>query len=156
MSDRGDDAQRGAPGFVDPESWIGQLVGPSGFQGVSSQMFLSSLQEITRALKANTQSNIFGQNSALNLTAAAVIKTSSGRLRKLVIIAPGSTSGAFSFNDCTTVGAAAAANLVYSLPFGSTQNVAGAILSIDLPFKTGIVLSAVPGGGSPICAVSFD
>ena len=96
-----------------------------------------------------------GKSSALNLTAAAVIKGSSGRLAKIVIIAPGSTSGTFTFNDCATTGAATAANTIFTLAYNATSNVAGSVFNVEWPCANGIVLSAVPGGGSPIVAVSF-
>lgn len=97
-----------------------------------------------------------GSKSSLNLTAAGVIKATPGRLRRIVIQAPGSTSGAFTFNDVTTVGGAAAGNQIFTLPYNGTNNIAGAIFDVDWPCANGIVLSAVPGGGSPIVAVSYD
>ena len=99
--------------------------------------------------------NVGGTASALNLTAAAVIKAAPGRLVRIVIVAPGSTSGAFTFNDCATVGAAAAANEIFTLPYNGANNIAGATFVLEWPCATGIVLSAVPGGGSPVVAVSY-
>lgn len=96
-----------------------------------------------------------GRSSLLNLTAAGVVKAAPGRLRR-IIIAPGSTSGAFTFNDCLTTGAAAPANEIFTLPYNAPANVIGYVINLDWPCATGIVLSAVPGAGSPICAVSFD
>lgn len=92
-----------------------------------------------------------GEKSALNLTAATVIKATPGRVARVVVIAGGSTSGAFTLNDCATTGAAAASNEIFTLAFGAT---AGTAFVLDWPCLTGIVLSAVPGG-SPILAVSF-
>lgn len=97
-----------------------------------------------------------GKSSALNQTAAAVIKTGAGRLAKVIIVAPGSGSGAFTFNDCATVGAAAAANELWTLPYNAAGNVAGAIFNIDFPVAVGLVLSAVPGAGAPIINISYD
>lgn len=97
-----------------------------------------------------------GSKTALNQTVAGVIKASPGRLRKLIVIAPGTTSGSFSLNDCTTTGAAAAGNLLYELTYNSSLNVAGAVFALDMPCAAGLVLSAVPGSGSPICAVVYD
>ena len=97
-----------------------------------------------------------GVSSKLNMTTAVVIKAGPGRLRRIVIIAPGSTSGAFTFNDCLTTGAAAAANEIFTLAYNATANVAGYVINLDWPCLVGIVLSAVPGGGSPIVAVSYD
>lgn len=97
-----------------------------------------------------------GSKTALNQTVAAVIKAAPGRLRKLIIIAPGTTSGAFTLNDCTTTGAAAAGNELFTLLYNATANVAGAIFPLDMPCANGLVLSAVPGSGSPVCAVVYD
>ena len=97
-----------------------------------------------------------GSSSSLNLTGAAAIKASAGRLKKIVIIAPGSTSGAFTFNDCATTGTAAAGNEIFTLPYNATNNVAGTVINLDWPCANGITLSAVPGAGSPIIAVSYE
>lgn len=113
-----------------------------------------------KPLKQDSTGNLNSQNggvsSALNLTAAGVIKASPGRLRKIVIIAPGTTSGAFTFNDATTTAGAAAANEIFTLPYNGTANVPGYVITLDWPCANGIVLSAVPGAGSPIVAASFD
>jgi hypothetical protein len=93
--------------------------------------------------------------SALNITAATVIKATPGRLAKIIIVAPGSGSGAFTFNDCATTGAASAANTVFTLAYNATANVAGAVINLDWPFLVGIVLSAVPGAGAPTVSVSY-
>lgn len=102
--------------------------------------------------------NIVGQavSRALNVSVASVIKATPGRIMRLVIIAPGTTSGAFTLNDCATTGAATAANTIFSLPFNGANNIAGATFTLDWPCTTGIVLSAVPGAGSPIVAISFS
>ena len=96
-----------------------------------------------------------GLSSSLNNTAAAVIKATPGRIAKLIIIAPGTTSGAFTLNDCATTGAAAASNEIFTMAYNATANVAGAVIDLDFPCAVGIVLSAVPGGGSPIVAISY-
>lgn len=97
-----------------------------------------------------------GSRSALNLTAAVAIKATPGRIRRVIVLAPGSGSGAFTINDCATTGAAAAGNQIWSMAYNASANVAGAIFSLDWPCLVGIVLSAVPGAGSPIIAVSYD
>lgn len=96
-----------------------------------------------------------GEKSALNQTAAAVIKVGAGRVGTVIIVAPGTTSGAFTLNDCATTGAAAAANEIWTMAYNATANVAGAIIPIDFPVTTGLVLSAVPGAGSPIISISY-
>ncbi|MCX7898483.1 MAG: hypothetical protein N2444_00070 [Methylocystis sp.] len=96
-----------------------------------------------------------GDKVAANLTAAAVIKTGRGRVGRISIIAPGSTSGAWTLHDAATVGAATAANRLWTLPYNGGSNVAGTVIDIDLPFTNGLVLAAVPGGGSPQAVVSY-
>ncbi len=94
-------------------------------------------------------------SAALNITAAAVIKATPGRIARIVILAPGSTSGAFTFNNCATTGAATTANQVFTLPYNGTNNIAGAVFDISVPCSAGIVCSAVPGAGSPRVLVTY-
>lgn len=98
---------------------------------------------------------IGGSQSALNVTAAALIFAGPVRLCKIVILAPGSTSGAFTFNDIDTLAGAAAGNAFFSIAYNAANNVAGAVFNVDWPCAKGLVLSAVPGGGSPILAISY-
>lgn len=94
-------------------------------------------------------------SAALNITAAAAIKATPGRLARIVILAPGTTSGAFTFNNCATTGAATTANQVFTLPYNGTNNIAGAVFDISVPCSVGIVCSAVPGAGSPRVLVTY-
>lgn len=91
-----------------------------------------------------------GIRSALNLTAPTVIKAMPGRIAKLVVV-DGGTNGAFMLNDCATLDMAAAANTIFTLPFGAR---AGTVIDFDWPCAVGIALSAVPSGG--ILAVSYS
>lgn len=100
--------------------------------------------------------NAGGNNSDLNNTTAQVIKSSPGRLRRVVINNAGSGSGAFTFNDCATLAAANAANQILTMPFNATDCFAGSIVVADIVCKIGLVMSAVPAGGSPSCGVFFD
>lgn len=93
-----------------------------------------------------------GSLSSLNMTAAGVIKAAPGVLYRIVVVAGGSTSGSFVFNDCTTTGAAAASNQVLIIPEGTAV---GTAYWIEWPCQNGIVLSAVPTAGSPIVAVAY-
>lgn len=95
-----------------------------------------------------------GTTFVTNRTIAVAIKATAGRLRKIIILAPGSGSGSFSVNNCATTGAATAANLIWTRAFGDVK--AGDVFDLDVPCDTGITLSAVPGAGSPICAFVFD
>lgn len=83
-------------------------------------------------------------NTALNVTAAAVISASPTTLRKLIVSAPG-TVGNLVLNDTDDLGSVAAANQIVSIPFGSL--VAGQIINLDWPCYTGLVVSAMTTGG---------
>ena len=96
-----------------------------------------------------------GAAATLNVNAASVVHLGAGRVCKVIVVAPGSTSGAFTINDCATTGAATAANTVWTLPYNGTANVAGASFDLDFPLTTGLVVSAVPGGGSPQLSISY-
>lgn len=90
-----------------------------------------------------------GNHTTLNVTAAAVISAAAKRLCKVIIVVPGSGSGAFTLNDVATVGAAAQANVIWTMPYNSALNIAGQVINVDAPLATGLVVSAVPGAGSP-------
>jgi len=96
-----------------------------------------------------------GSTPAYNLTAATVVKATSGRLCKIIVVNPGTTGGGFTFNDCATTGAAAASNEIFTIAYNATADVSGLVVTLDWPCLTGIVLSAVPTGGTPIISVSF-
>ena len=104
------------------------------------------------ALVVGTQ----GQLSALDQTVAALIDAKARRLAKIIIVAPGTTGGAFTLNDSATLGGAAAGNVVWTAPFNGTGIVAGAVIPIDAPLVNGLVLSAVPTAGSPIINIFYD
>jgi hypothetical protein len=91
--------------------------------------------------------------AAYNVTAAAVIKASPGTLFRIVVIAPGTTGGGLTLNDCATTGAAAIGNEIASIPYSDLT--AGQVIDLEWPCKAGIVVSAVPTGGSPIYAISY-
>jgi hypothetical protein len=86
-----------------------------------------------------------GDRTTFNITAAAVIKPAPGTLMRINVIAPG-TAGSLTFNDCTTTGAATAANEIYTVPFGSLS--AGEVITLEWPANAGITVSAVPTGGA--------
>ena len=93
--------------------------------------------------------------SKLNITAAAVVKATPGRISKIVVVAPGTTSGNLTVNDSATVAGASAANTILDTPFSDLT--AGQVIDLgNWPCVNGIVISAVPGAGSPIFAVSYS
>jgi hypothetical protein len=85
-----------------------------------------------------------GLSSSLNVTAAAPIKASAGRIARVVINNPGS-AGNLTINDSATTGAAAAANQIFTAAFGSLA--AGQVIALEFPCAHGITLSAIPTGG---------
>lgn len=101
-------------------------------------------------------STVGGDSTQLNITAAAVVKNTAGRIAKIVILAPGSTGGAFTINNCATTGAATTANQVFTLPYDSAINVAGQVIELDMLCSAGITVSAVPTGGSPRIVVTYS
>ena len=94
-----------------------------------------------------------GKLSALNVTAAAVVKAGAGRVARVVVLGVVGTGGALTINDCATTGTATTANQIFTAPFGSVTP--GTIFLIDFPVTTGIVVSAVPTGGTPQFAISY-
>jgi hypothetical protein len=82
-------------------------------------------------------------NSALNISAATVVKVGSGKVMKVSM----NTAGAGAqINDCATTGAAAASNLIAVLP-----NAVG-VTTLDWPFTTGLCVN--PGAG--VVSVSWS
>ena len=87
----------------------------------------------------------FGGNaSVLNVTAPTVIKALPGTLWTVSVTTAGTTAG--SVHDCSTVAAAAVANLTYAIP-----DVAG-IYELNFPHFAGIVVT--PGTGQ-VLSVAF-
>jgi len=86
-----------------------------------------------------------GNANLLNITAAAVVKATPGTIYNVSVTTAGSAPGAV--HDVATVGAAAAANLVASIP-----NTVGNY-SLIFPCATGIVVT--PGTGQ-VLSVSYN
>ncbi|WP_343743372.1 hypothetical protein [Herbaspirillum huttiense] len=92
-----------------------------------------------------------GSANKLNISAATVVKATPGRACRLIVqTAP--SAGAITVNDTTTTGAAAAANQIFTIAFGSAP--AGTIFNLDFPCASGIVISSVGTGG--VVAISYD
>lgn len=94
-----------------------------------------------------------GSSSKLNITAATVVKAAPGRIAKIFINGVVGTGGALTINDCATVAAAAAGNEIAT--FAGTIAV-GTVINLDWPCAVGIVVSAVPTGGTPVFSISYD
>lgn len=117
----------------------------------TNRLAVSAALSINGAALSNTNRvpvQCGGNSQQYNITAAAVVKATPGRVARVSIIAAGSTAG--SVNDCSTTGAAAASNQVLAIP---TTAAPGTVLLLDWNCATGIVV--VPGTGGVI-AVSFD
>ena len=83
-----------------------------------------------------------GNQSALNVSAAAVIVPYTIRLARIVVlVSPG--SGAATFNDCATTGAAAAGNVIINIP---TMTAVGTVYDLNWPCLVGLTCSAAGGG----------
>lgn len=85
-----------------------------------------------------------GNTTRSNISAAAVVKASAGRIAKVSVVVAGSAAG--SVNNVATIGGVAAANLVAVIP-----NTVG-VYDIDMPCSAGIVVT--PGTGQTV-AVSY-
>jgi hypothetical protein len=93
-----------------------------------------------------------GAQSALNVTAAAVIKASPGTVMRIVVVAAGS-GGNLTVNDVCTTGAAAAANEIFTMAQSALS--VGQVITLEFPVKNCITVSAVPTG-SPQLSISYN
>jgi hypothetical protein len=100
------------------------------------------------------QTRTGGVQSALNVTAAAVIKAAPGALVSILVLAPGTTSGSLTINDCLTTGAAASTNVLWTALY--TALTVGQVITLNFPALVGIVVSAVPTAGSPNYNIFFN
>ncbi len=88
---------------------------------------------------------IGGNRSVENITAATVIKATTGTIFKVSVNIAGTADGKVS--DTTTVGGVAAANLVAPIPF------AVGVINLEWPCTSGIVVT--PGAGQTL-SVSYS
>jgi hypothetical protein len=99
--------------------------------------------------QTSVQTTSGGQLTALNVTAATVIKGSPGRVFRITVnTVP--TSSAVSVNDAATTGAAAASNLILNAPSASLT--AGQVITLEFPCANGIVVNP---GTSGVVSVSY-
>lgn len=93
-----------------------------------------------------------GRFSALNVTAAKVIKASNGGTLFRIIVQTAGSAGSLTINDNTALGGTnTAANTLCSIPFGNLTS--GRIIKGQWPCANGIVVSSMPTGG--VIAVSY-
>jgi len=93
-----------------------------------------------------------GTNSALNVTAATLVKGSTGRLSTICINTVGS-AGTLNVYDSATTAGASASNLMYSLAYNAATAVAGAVFFLDIPFQNGLVVTPATG---QVVSVAFS
>ena len=86
-----------------------------------------------------------GQKTFFNITAATLVKASSGRVAKVSVLVAGSVAG--SVNDAATIVGAGAANEIAVIP--ATVGV----YNIDFPVSNGIVLTPGTGQTLAICYI---
>ena len=93
-----------------------------------------------------------GNKSALNITAASVVKATNGIVFTITTSTAG-TAGDLVLNDYNALGAGnTAANQIIAIPFGSLAD--GGVLTLKWPCATGITVSAVPTGW--VGAISYS
>lgn len=83
-----------------------------------------------------------GVKSALNVTAATLVKPLAGRVMTLVSIVAGS-SGSIVVNDVATVAGAATANVAYT---SAVTPAVGTVIVLNWPMTNGIVVTPTTGG----------
>lgn len=93
-----------------------------------------------------------GNSSVLNITGSGVVKSSAGRLCRVVSVSSGSSSGVFSFYDSATTSGSSSSNLVFTMSAAA----AGTVTSLDFPFVNGISVVLVNTAGTPTVALSFN
>ena len=118
--------------------------GQNGFVGWiaknAANAFVQLLVDAQGALRVSQG----GSKSALNVTAATVIKAGAGRVARINVTVAGAAG---TLSDCATTGAASAANLIMVVP--ATVG----IYNIEWPFALGLVYTP---GASQVASISYD
>lgn len=97
-------------------------------------------------------SSIGGTRTANGITAAALINPRRCTLNSMHVVAPG-TSGTLTINDAASLDGANESNIIFSHDFSDLT--AGQLIPLQWPVQSGIVVSAVPTGGSINLAFTF-
>jgi hypothetical protein len=90
-----------------------------------------------------------GQSSALDVTAATVVKALPGRLVRITVLTA-ATAGTFGAYDTTTTGSAATANAI--VQYTAAWPAVGTVITLEWPCANGIVVNP---GTSGVVAVSY-
>lgn len=86
-----------------------------------------------------------GQKTAFNVAATKVIKAPGPGTVFTIRVITAPSASALTLNDCALVADAALANELASIPFGLLT--AGALIQVQAPFQTGLVVSSIGTGG---------
>jgi hypothetical protein len=97
--------------------------------------------------------SVGGNQTALGVAAAKIINARPCILYSLTIVNPGS-GGTLTVNDSATIGGASSSNTLLSI--ASSSLAVGQTFQLAFPVTTGIVVSAVPTGGSINIAYSYS
>jgi hypothetical protein len=93
--------------------------------------------------QTSVQTTSGGQLTALNVTAATVIKPNPGRVLRVTVLSV-ATGGTFGVYDTTTTGAAATANAI--VQYTAAWPAVGTVLTLEFPCANGIVVNPGTGG----------
>ena len=97
--------------------------------------------------------SVYGTQTARNIITATLVKSGSGRVMKVIVLATnGSSTGAI--YDANTTTQAVAGNLLWTIPAAvSAASASSTPVELNLPFQSGLVI--VPGTGM-IVVVSYS
>jgi len=97
--------------------------------------------------------SVYGAQTARNIVATTLVKSGSGRVVKVIVLATnGSSTGAI--YDANTTAQAVAGNLLWTIPAAvSAASASSTPVELNLPFQSGLVI--VPGTGM-IVVVSYS
>jgi hypothetical protein len=97
--------------------------------------------------------SVYGTQTARNIITATLVKSGSGRVVKVIVLATnGSSTGAI--YDANTTTQAVAGNLLWTIPAAvSAASASSTPVELNLPFQSGLVI--VPGTGM-IVVVSYS
>lgn len=93
--------------------------------------------------QASVLTTVGGQNSALDVTVATVVKAAQGRLVRITVLAV-ATAGTFGAYDTTTTGGAATANAI--VQYTASWPAVGTVITLEWPCANGIVVNPGTNG----------
>ena len=115
------------------------------FQAFKSSLTGLSAQAVVDANTGTVLASSGGGSVSLNVTSTGTIKSSPGRISKIIVQNAGS-AGTLTVNDCASTGAASAGNTLFKI--GQANISAGQTIDLDLPLAVGLTVSAIPTGAT--------